>query len=207
MRTGIHLRVMVLPAIATLLVSGVLGLQVAQGGGEFVPARAADPCAARAVVSVSSGIDALAERLVLIGLDGAACRLGVSRESLVLDLALPGGRTDAQIEAIRGGLLEAVDRMKDDGSLPKPSQLVDEALQNANLNSLLTFGIRALPDSVINGALKTDDVLRRAINDLDLRALLGNLSDPDQLAAQINAAVTDAVKASLIARLRGLLPG
>ena len=201
------LRAIALPAIAALLVSGVLGVQVAHGGGDFVPTRAADPCAARVVGSVSDGIDALGERLVLIGLDGAACRLGVSRESLVLDLVLPGERTDAQIDAMRAGLLDAVKQMDADGSLPPASELADEALENADLNSFLKFAIRALPDSVINAALQTDDVLRRAIEDLDLRKLLSNLDDPNELTGQINSAVTKAVKASLIARLRDLVPG
>lgn len=207
MRNAINLRATALPVIAALLVSGVLGVQVANGGGDFVPARAANPCDARVVSSVSSGIDALGERLVLIGLNGAACRLGVSRESLVLELALPGQRSDAQIEAIRAGLLDAVQQMDADGTLPSASELTDEALDNADLNPFVKFAIRALPNAVINAALKTDDVLRRAINDLDLRALLADLNNPDQLTDRINSAVTDAVKDSLIARLRDLVPG
>lgn len=205
--SSVSLRALMLPVAAAMLVGGVLGVQVAHGGGDFAPARAANPCDAREVVSVSGGIDALGERLVLIGLDGAACRLAISREALVLELARPGERTEAQVDAIRAGLLDAVDRMKGDGTLPKASDLVAEALDNADLNSFLKFGIRALPDSVINGALKTDDVMRRAINDLDLRALLDNLNDPDQLTQKVDAAVTQAVKDSLIDRLRDLLPG
>jgi Fe-S-cluster formation regulator IscX/YfhJ len=58
---------------------------------------------------------------------------------------------------------------------------------------------------VINSALKTDDVLRRAINGLDLRKLLSNLDNSDDLTEQINRAVTDAVKQALLARLRGLI--
>ena len=64
-----------------------------------------------------------------------------------------------------------------------------------------------MPDSLVNGALKTDDVLRRVINDLDLRALLADLNDPDDITRSINDAVSKAVKDSLIARLRDLLPG
>ena len=48
-------------------------------------------------------------------------------------------------------------------------------------------------------------MLRRAINELDLRKLLSNLNNPDDLTRQIDAAVTKAVKDSLLARLRGLL--
>ena len=78
-------------------------------------------------------------------------------------------------------------------------------MDESNLNGFLKAAIRALPDSLINAALKTDDVLRRAINELDLRNLLANLDNPDDLTRQINAAVTQAVKDSLVARLRGLL--
>lgn len=201
-----NVRSAALPALAAALAGAVIGVQVANGGGDFSPARAADPCAARYVTSASTGIEALGERLVLIGLDGAACRLGVSRESLVLQLAQPGERTEAQIEAMRAGLLEAVQRMQDDGALPASSSLVDEAVDESDLNALLKLGIRALPDSLIDGALKTDDVLRRAIEGLDLRRLLAELDDPDALTRQIDSAVTEAVKDSLVARLRDLLP-
>ena len=85
-------------------------------------------------------------------------------------------------------------------------KLVDEALDNADLNGFLEAAIRALPDSVVNAALKTDDVLVRAIDDLDLRALLANVDDPDELNAQVEAAVTRAVQDSLTDRLRDLLP-
>jgi hypothetical protein len=202
--TGV-LRLTGLPAVALVLVAGVLGIQLAHGGGTFEPLQPADPCVARAVTSQAQGIDGLTERLVLLGLDGAACQLHVSREALTLELAQPGPRTDAEIEALRAGLLSAVQRMKDDGTLPPASDLVDEALDNSDLNSFLEAAIRALPDSVINAAVKTDDVLNRTINDLDLRAVLANLDDQEDLNRQMNAAVTQAVKDSLVARLRDLL--
>ena len=198
-------RALAFPVVAAVLVSGVLGVQLANGGGDFVPARSAPPCAHRAVTSVSTGIEGLSEQLVLIGLDGAACRLHVTREALALDLAESRTPTDAQVNAVRAGLLDAVNRLKAEGKLPPASQLTDEALDNSNLNGLVKAAIRALPDSLINSLLKTDDVLRRTINDLDIRSMLTNLNDPDQLSQQINAAVTKAVKESLVARLRGLL--
>ncbi|MCW2528338.1 MAG: hypothetical protein JWM76_3198 [Pseudonocardiales bacterium] len=206
MMAGTKLRAVILPLVAVALISGVLGVQIAHGGGDFSPSKPASPCAPRTVTSVSTGIDGLGERLVLLGLDGAACRLGVTREALTLRLAQPQPpASDAEINALRAGLLEAVDRMKADHTLPPASELTDEALANSNLNGFLKAAIRALPDSVINGALKTDDVLKRTINGLDLRQLLANLNDSDDLTKQINAAVTDAVKKSLVARLRSLL--
>jgi len=194
-------RMVGLPVVALVLVCGVLGVQVAHGGGEFEPLQPADPCVVRSVTSQAEGMDGLTERLVLLGIDDAACTLGVSREALTLELAQPGPRTDEEIDALRGGLLSAVDRMQEDGSLPLASELVDEALDNADLNDFLKTVIRALPDSVIDAAVKTDDVLVRAINDLDLRTLLANLDDQNDLNAQVNAAVTQAVKDSLLARL------
>ncbi len=199
------LRLAGLPAVALILVSGVLTVQLANGGGTFEPLRPADPCAARAVTSKSNGIEGLTERLVLLGLDAAACRLHVSREALALKLAQPALRTDAEIDALHAGLLSAVEQMKDDGSLPPASELVDDALDSADLNDFLKAAIRALPDSVINAALKTDDVLTHTIDNLDLRTLLANLDNQHDLNEQINAAVTQAVKDSLADRLRGLL--
>jgi hypothetical protein len=201
----VALRATALPVIAAVLISGVLGIQLASGGGDFVPLRAADPCAVRAATSVSTGLDALTERLVVLGLAGAACRLGVTREALTLGLAQPGRRTDVQVNALRAGLLHAVDQMKAAGTLPPASELVGEALDGSSLNGLLKAAIGALPDSVVNTALHTDDVLRRSIDNLDLRTLLGNLNDPDDLSRQINRAVTQAVEQSLLARLRGLI--
>jgi len=205
MTSAATLRAWAFPVVAAILVSGVLGVQIANGGGDFVPARSAPPCAQRAVTSVSTGIEGLSERLVLMGLDGAACRLHVTREALALELAQSRTPTDAQVNALRAGLLEAVDRMKAAGTLPPASELTDEALDNSHLNGLIKAAIRALPDSLINSALKTDDVLRRTINALDLRTLLANLNDPNELSQQINAAVTKAVVDSLAARLRDLL--
>ncbi len=95
--------------------------------------------------------------------------------------------------------------MKDDGTLPPASELVDEALDSTDLNGFLKAAIRALPDSVVDAALKTDDVLTRTIDDLDLRTLLANLDNESDLEQQIDAAVTQAVKDSLAARLRDLL--
>ncbi|KQV74959.1 hypothetical protein ASC61_08090 [Aeromicrobium sp. Root344] len=202
--TGLH-RWVGLPVAAVVLVCGVVGVQLAHGGGEYEPLRPADPCSARAVTSQAEGIDGLTERLVLLGIDGAACRLGVSREAFTLELAQTDSPSDAQIDALRGGLKSAVTRMKADGTLPPASALVDESLDSTDLNDLLKSLIRALPDSAIDAALKTDDVLVRAIDDLDLRTVLANLDDQDALEQQIEVAVTGAVKASLEARIRGLV--
>jgi hypothetical protein len=194
-----------LPALAVLLVAAVLGVQVANGGGDFEPLAAADPCAERTVTSSAEGIDNLTERLVLLGLDGAGCRLGLTRESLTLRLAEPGPRTEDEVEALRAGLIDGVRRIRDDGTLPPISALVDEALDNADLNGLLEAAIRRLPDSLIDGALKTDDVLTRAIEGLDLRTILENLDDQQDLNEQLDAAIEQAVKDALVDRIKDLI--
>ncbi|GAB6983796.1 hypothetical protein [Nocardioides pyridinolyticus] len=196
-----------LPSLALALVVGVLGVQVAAGGGDFAPLQPADPCAQHEVSSASAGIDGLTETLVLLALDDAACTLGVSRETLTLELAQTPEPTDAQVDALHDGLLSAVTRMDAAGTLPPASDLLDEALENADLNAFLEAAIRAFPDSVVDAALKTDEVLTRAIDDLDLRMVLENLDDPDALDQQLETAITRAVKDSLADRARDLVPG
>ena len=194
-----------LPVSALVLVVAVVGVQLANGGGTYEPLRPANACVERPVTSRADGIEGLTERLVLLGVDDAACTLGVSREALTLELAQPGSRTEEEIDAVRGGLHSAVRTVKADGTLPRASQLVDEALDSADLNGLLKRAIRAVPDSVVDGALKTDDVLDRAIDDLDIEALLADLDDQGDLERQVEQAVTQAVEDSLEARLRDLL--
>ena len=181
-------------------------IQLANGGGTFEPLRPADPCA-RADCHLADRRHRLASPsgscCSVSTAPPAACTSAAKRSRL--RLAQPGTRTNAEIHALRAGLLSAVRQMKDDGSLPPASELVDEALDSADLNVFLKAAIRALPDSVVNAALKTDDVLTRTIDDLDLRALLANLDNQHDLDQQINAAVTQAVKDSLADRLRGLL--
>ncbi|KAA1378226.1 hypothetical protein [Aeromicrobium fastidiosum] len=194
-----------LPLAAVALVAGTIGVQLGHGGGTYEPLRPADACIERPVTSQVDGIEGLTERLVLIGIDDAACTLGTSREALTLRIAQADEPTAAEIGALRRGLLSAVRRMKADGTLPPASDLVDEVLGSADLNPLLERVVRALPDSAINAALKTDDVLRRTIEGLDLRRLLRDVDDVSAIDEQIEPAVTQAVKDSLEARVRDLV--
>ncbi|HEY3604746.1 MAG TPA: hypothetical protein VGL04_08740 [Sporichthyaceae bacterium] len=191
----------VLPLGAAALVAVVLGGQVAAGGWDLGPQHAANPCRSRSVAAVSAGLEGLGERLVLLGLDGAACRLHTTREGLVLRLAQPGARTDAEVDAVRAGLREAVDRLAAAGTLPPASALLDEALDGSDLPGLAKTAIRALPDSLINNRLPTAEVLRRTVDDLDVRALLSQVTDPAQVQSLVVAAVKQAVKQQLLAGL------
>jgi hypothetical protein len=188
-----RLRAAALPALAVVLVSGVLAVQLANGGGRYSPLRPADSCLTRPVTSVAAGIDGLTEQLVLTGLDAAACQIGMSREAFALQIAQPGTHTDAQIDALRMGLLIAVDTLNADGKLPRASQLAREAVEDSNLSSFRKAAIRAIPDALIDKTLTTDDVLRRTINDLDLRALLANLGNRHDMTKQVDTAVMQAV--------------
>lgn len=193
-----------LPIAALVAVGAVVGVQLANGGGTYEPLQGADPCVERPVTSRAAGIDGLTEQLVLIGLDDAACTLSVTREALTLQVARADGVGAAEIDALRTGLLEAVSRLDAADALPPVSALLDEALDSANLNGLLEGAIRLVPDSVVDAALTTDDVLVRAIDELDLRAVLADLDSPDALEQRVTAAVTGAVVDALLARLRSL---
>jgi hypothetical protein len=197
MTAAARLRAAALPALSVVLVSGVLAVQLAHGGGRDNILRPADSCLAQPASSVATGIDGLTEELVLTGLSAAACQVGLSREAFTLQLSEPGTRTDAQINALRTGLLVAVDSLKNDGKLPKASQLVRQAVDESNLSGFRKTAIRAIPDSLIDKSLTTDDILRRTINDLDLRALLTNLNDRKAMTTQVDAAVMKAVMARL----------
>lgn len=199
------LRQATLPALAIALVCSVLGIQLAHGGGQFETLRPADPCVPRTIDVQSEGIDGLVERLIMIGIDDAACTLRVSREALVLDLGQTRDASDVELDAVRRGLLRAVAELKADGTLPKVSEFKEEILDIADLNGVLEALVRALPNSVIDGALQTDDLLVTTINDLDLRAVLGSIDDQSDLEQQIEEAVLQAAKDSLIQQLKGLV--
>src|ERR1700759_831799 len=121
------MRRLALPLIAVLLVAAVLGVQVAAGGGNYVPRRPANPCTPRPVPPIPAQLAPLAEQIVLLGLDSAACRLGGPRERLVLDLAEPRTLNPRDSAALKAGLSDAVDRLDRQGRLPKVSRLLPQA--------------------------------------------------------------------------------
>jgi hypothetical protein len=97
---------------------------LALGGSSYTPAATADPCQPRSEPA-ASGIDGIAQQLTLSALDGAACELHVSRETLVLALGTQEGRdaftSDPRLaEALRAGLLRAIDDAGENGTIPGP---------------------------------------------------------------------------------------
>jgi hypothetical protein len=90
-----------LPLIAGLLVVAVLGVEIAAGGGRYAPRRPANPCVSRQVAPIRPQLEPLAEKIVLLGLDSAACRLGISRERLVL-APLGGPKVRVRVKFLDG---------------------------------------------------------------------------------------------------------
>jgi hypothetical protein len=99
----------------------------ALGGGRFEPTPVADPCQVRDWRE-PGGLQEVLEQVVLSGLDGAACELGVSREELVLALrddaalqrfARVNGISESDAEdAIEKALARSIDDAEEAGALP-----------------------------------------------------------------------------------------
>jgi hypothetical protein len=135
--------------LAALFVAAVALVAVELGtGAASEPApKLADPCRSRQ--AQGGGFDATVQRIVLDGLDGAACRLHTSREELVLSL---GGNAAVQprrwsrhtIEvALRAGLLRSVAEAERRGDLPSfAAPLLRRLVETAPLDTLIRGGIR-----------------------------------------------------------------
>jgi hypothetical protein len=110
--------------LAALFVAAaaLIGLELGNGAIDAGALAVLDPCGPRPAYP-GQGLDATTQRIVLDGLDGAACELGTTREELVLSLAPSPGSgpspwDDETIEqAVRAGLLEAVDDAEQRGSV------------------------------------------------------------------------------------------
>lgn len=117
-------RVLVGGAIVASLV--LVGVYLAAGGSSYAPEKTQDPCKHRPWSNPQS-LGEIANQFSISALDGAACQLGVSRETLARALATPGARErfserygidDAKLaRAIRAGLVRAVDDAEDAGAL------------------------------------------------------------------------------------------
>jgi hypothetical protein len=104
----------------------LVGIYLAAGGSSYAPAKTQDPCQHRPWRN-PEGLDQIAEQFSLSALDGAACQLGVSRETLAQALATPEARErftkrygigDAELaKAIRAGLLRAINDAENAGAL------------------------------------------------------------------------------------------
>lgn len=104
----------------------LVGAYLLAGGSSYAPAKTQDPCKPRPWRN-PEGLQQIAEQFSLSALDGAACQLGVSRETLARALATPAARErfakrygigEAELaKAIRTGLLRAVNDAERAGAL------------------------------------------------------------------------------------------
>ena len=127
--------------------AALVGVELGKGAARSVSPSIANPCQARPPFA-GGGIDGVIQRVVLDGLDGAACRLGTSREELVLSLRSGTGvrlrnadRNDAEA-AIRAGLLRSVDEADSRGDIPSfLVPVVRRLIRTAPLDTLIQGGI------------------------------------------------------------------
>jgi hypothetical protein len=133
--------------LAALLLSSLVlvGVELAKGALNDPGPRIANPCVPRG--GRTGGIDATIQRIVLDGLDGAACRLHTSREELVLSLgssSLAPRRWDEHtIEvALRAGLLRSLDEAERRGDVPSfLAPALRSLVERAPLGRLIRGGI------------------------------------------------------------------
>ena len=119
-------RAQVLVGAAIVSALALVGVYLAAGGSSYTPEKSQDPCQHRAW-SNPEGLQEIANQFSISALDGAACKLGVTRETLARALATPEARErfaerygidDAKLaRAIRAGLVRAIDDAEDAGAL------------------------------------------------------------------------------------------
>lgn len=120
------LRAQVLVGTAIVLSLALVGTYLAAGGSSYTPKKSQDPCEHRPWTD-PEGLGEIANQFSISALDGAACQLGVTRETLARALATPEGRErfkerygidEAKLaRAVRAGLLRAIDDAEEAGAL------------------------------------------------------------------------------------------
>jgi hypothetical protein len=137
--------VLVLGSILASL--ALVGAYLAAGGSSYEPEKVQDPCQPRPWSDPQS-LGQIANQFTISALDGAACKLGVTREALARALATPEGRErfkqrygiddEKLAKAIRAGLVRAVDDAEEAGALPSLlAGPLREAVQNIPLEQAI----------------------------------------------------------------------
>lgn len=213
---GFTPRALALPAAALVAVLAVLGLQLAFGGGDFVPTAQADPCAEPALPAASTDLDQVTQSILVGGVQDAACGLGIPREELLLalpsaearaQLARRTGKTETELlAAVKQGMLDTTTRLDRAGRLPKASTLAKTNAAELGLTGLAAQAAEALPADMIDQFLPTGAVVTRAIESIDLAELLANASGPDDWEPAIRAAVREAAIAEVRKQILDRVP-
>ena len=140
--------------LVALLLAGValIGVELGLGALDEPSPKIANPCEPRE--GRTGGFDTTVQRIVLDGVDGAACRLHTTREELVLSLGgnsavLPRRWDQHQVEvALRAGLLRSVDEAVQRGDVP------------GFLAPALRSLVRRLPlDRLVQGGFSLSDLI------------------------------------------------
>ena len=209
-------RALALPIAALVAVMAVLGLQLAFGGGDFVPAAQADPCSEPALPAASTDLDQVTQAIVVGGVQDAACGLGIPREELLL--ALPSasaraalaqrtGKSEGELlAAVKQGMIDTTARLDRAGRLPKASALVKSNAADLGLTGLAAQAAEAVPADMIDQFLPTGAVVTRAIEGLDLAELLASTDDAADWEPAIRAAVREAAIAEVREQILDRVP-
>lgn len=140
-----------LPALAVLAVGAVLGYQISAGGLDYEPAAVANPCRPQPWRD-THGLDDIENRVALSALAGAACRLHVSREDLVLAFASATGL--AQFRQAHG----LTDKRLDDAAKAGLLRAIDDAERAGRLNGFeaatLRFAAEQVPADQVTGLVR-----------------------------------------------------
>jgi hypothetical protein len=134
-------------ALAALGVAAavLIAIELANGALDYGESTIADPCEPREPFP-GEGFEATIQRIVLDGLDGAACELNTTREELVLSLDPELGRDvewdrETLERAVRSGLLEAIDDAEArDGIGGLEARIMREVVERAPLDWLIQGG-------------------------------------------------------------------
>ena len=146
-------RALVLAALAAS--AALVVAYLVAGGGDYEPTAVADPCAPRAWRE-PAGLEETAEQFALSALDGAACELHVSRETLAVALGTSESRAefaaeygieDAELEAaVRAGLVRAIGDAERAGEL---DPLAAEGLRAVAARLPVDEGIALIEDATV----------------------------------------------------------
>lgn len=147
MNDGRRSRGFLLVVGAVVVSLALVGAYLAAGGSSYTPEKVQNPCEPRPWSNPQS-LGEIANQFTVSALDGAACKLGVSREALARALATQEGRerfkkkygiNDEKLaKAVRAGLVRAVDDAEEAGALsPLIASPLRETVQRIPLSQAI----------------------------------------------------------------------